>query len=99
MCPCLKVGASLCAALGPRPNIVMVLMLPGYCFANVRVVGVQAVMMHDFAVTEDYAILLDTPLCFRPQVLHTAAGEVLHGFTHARHVINSPCVEHLHGQQ
>ena len=28
----------------------------------------EGVMMHDMAITQDYAILLDVPLVFRPEV-------------------------------
>ena len=28
----------------------------------------EPIMMHDFAVTQDYAVFLDVPLFFRPQV-------------------------------
>ena len=28
----------------------------------------EPIMMHDFAVTQDYAVFLDVPLCYRPQV-------------------------------
>ena len=28
----------------------------------------ESIMMHDFAVSQDYAIFLDVPLFFRPQV-------------------------------
>ena len=28
----------------------------------------EPIMMHDFAVTQDYAVWMDVPLCYRPQV-------------------------------
>ncbi len=31
----------------------------------------EGVMMHDMAITEDFAILLDVPLVFRPEVMVT----------------------------
>ena len=33
-----------------------------------RIAVQEGVMMHDMAITEDYAILLDVPLVFRPEV-------------------------------
>lgn len=33
-------------------------------------------MMHDCALTEDYFILLDMPLCFEPEVCHVAVVAV-----------------------
>lgn len=42
-------------------------------------------MMHDCALTEDYFILLDMPLCFEPEVLHlpvvavVTSNALLHG--------------------
>ncbi|KAK9918068.1 hypothetical protein WJX75_000916 [Coccomyxa subellipsoidea] len=38
---------------------------------DVKVDLKEGVMMHDMAITQDYAILLDVPLCFRPEVMVT----------------------------
>ena len=40
----------------------------GQVLFDVRVPLPQHVMMHDFAITQDYAILMDVPLVFKPEV-------------------------------
>ena len=35
-------------------------------------------MMHDMAITEDFAILLDVPLVFRPEVSPHSIWEILY---------------------
>jgi carotenoid cleavage dioxygenase-like enzyme len=36
----------------------------------------ESVMMHDFAITENYSIFMDLPLMFRPKVLHTSSWQI-----------------------
>ena len=38
----------------------------------------EGVMMHDMAITEDFAILLDVPLVFRPEVSPHVIWQILY---------------------
>lgn len=42
----------------------------GYMHDPVPITISEPIMMHDFAITENYAIFMDLPLYFRPKVLH-----------------------------
>lgn len=41
----------------------------GFMHDPVPITVSQPIMMHDFAITENYAIFMDLPLYFRPKVL------------------------------
>ena len=40
----------------------------GHIRNSVAITIPRAIMMHDFAITQDYAIFLDCPMVFRPEV-------------------------------
>ncbi|PKI33429.1 hypothetical protein CRG98_046192 [Punica granatum] len=40
----------------------------GFMHDPVPITIPESVLMHDFAITENYAIFMDLPLCFRPKV-------------------------------
>ena len=54
----------------------------GHIIRNVAFNLREPIMMHDFAVSQDYAIFLDVPLFFRPQVCSSVSAimplEALH---------------------
>lgn len=40
----------------------------GFMHDPVPITIPESIMMHDFAITESYAIFMDLPMCFRPKV-------------------------------
>lgn len=40
----------------------------GHILNSVAITIPRGIMMHDFAITQDYAIFLDCPMVFRPEV-------------------------------
>ncbi|CAI0405018.1 unnamed protein product [Linum tenue] len=50
----------------------------GFMHDPVPITIPEPIMMHDFAITENYAIFMDLPLCFRPKRLLTERGFILH---------------------
>lgn len=56
------------------------------------IVGMErAVMMHDFAITENYAIFLDLPLFFKPEAMLRGKVPIVFDKTqHARYVTHLP---------
>lgn len=67
----------------------------GNIMSSVPVTLPRGVMMHDFAITQDYAIFLDCPLVFSPDV-----SPALQNLTVRICVKNTPSTGHaLHPQQ
>ncbi len=49
----------------------------GRCTASFPIPLPAPVMMHDFAITQDYVIFMDFPLVFNPRVrVHLSAGPI-----------------------
>ena len=40
----------------------------GHVLSSVAITIPRGIMMHDFAITQDYAVFLDCPMVFRPEV-------------------------------
>lgn len=40
----------------------------GHVLSSVAITISRGIMMHDFAITQDYAVFLDCPMVFRPEV-------------------------------